>query len=90
MVNGSSELVGHIDVSESGERGFENIGAIDISLVREVITSTMEGGEKAFKDRQDNMVTETNLTNDGLLTLVVPINEFQINHFEVIEMKVNK
>ena len=53
VVNGSSELVGHIDVNESGERGFENTGAIDISSVREVITSTMEGGEKAFKDRQD-------------------------------------
>ena len=53
VVNGSSELVGHIDVSESGERGFENIGAIDNFSVREVIASTMEGGEKAFKDRQN-------------------------------------
>ena len=53
VVNGSSELVGNIGVGERGERNFEHTGAIDLPSVREVITSTMEGGEKAFKDRQE-------------------------------------
>ena len=53
VVNGSAELVGHLDVNEQGERQFECIGAIDRPAVCSVITSTMEGGEKAFKDRQD-------------------------------------
>lgn len=53
VVNGSSELVGHLDVKESGERHFDCSGAIDEPSVCEIITSTMEGGEKAFKDRQD-------------------------------------
>jgi len=53
VVNGSSELVGHLDVKENGERQFECAGAIDQPSVCKVITSTMEGGEKAFKDRQD-------------------------------------
>ena len=38
---------------QNGERSFEKTGAIDAQSVREVITSTMEGGEKAFRDRQD-------------------------------------
>lgn len=53
VVNGSAELVGYLDLKETGEREFACTGAIDIPEVREVITSTMEGGEKAFKDRQD-------------------------------------
>ncbi len=53
VVNGSSELVGHLEVSEAGERKFECSGAIDDPSVCLLITSTMEGGEKAFKDRQD-------------------------------------
>jgi type III restriction enzyme len=52
VVNGSSELVGHLDVKTSGEREFECEGAIDKPEMCKVITSTMEGGEKAFKDRQ--------------------------------------
>ncbi len=52
VVNGSSELVGHLDVKDSGERQFECAGAIDTPSICKVITSTMEGGEKAFKDRQ--------------------------------------
>ena len=53
VVNGSAELVGHLDLKESGIREFAYAGAIDEPAVCEVITSTMEGGEKAFKDRQD-------------------------------------
>jgi type III restriction enzyme len=53
VVNGSSELVGHLDVKDTGERQFECAGAIDQPTICKVITSTMEGGEKAFKDRQD-------------------------------------
>ena len=53
VVNGSAELVGHLDIKESGDREFEYTGAIDKPEVCNVITSTMEGGEKAFKDRQD-------------------------------------
>ena len=53
VVNGSAELVGHLDVNSSGKRLFKCTGAIDRPEVCNVITSTMEGGEKAFKDRQD-------------------------------------
>lgn len=53
VVNGSAELVGHLDLNESGDREFTCAGAIDKPEVCKVITSTMEGGEKAFKDRQD-------------------------------------
>lgn len=53
VVNGSSELVGYLDIKASGERQFECAGAIDEPAICKVITSTMEGGEKAFKDRQD-------------------------------------
>jgi type III restriction enzyme len=53
VVNGSSELVGHLDVKDDGERHFECSGAIDKPSICKVITSTMEGGEKAFKDRQN-------------------------------------
>lgn len=53
VVNGSSELVGYLDVKDSGERQFECAGAIDTPAICKVITSTMEGGEKAFRDRQD-------------------------------------
>ena len=53
VVNGSAELVGHLRLKATGDREFANIGAIDEPAVCEVITSTMEGGERAFKDRQD-------------------------------------
>lgn len=53
VVNGSSELVGYLDVKETGERQFECAGAIDTPSICKVITSTMEGGERAFKDRHD-------------------------------------
>ena len=53
VVNGSAEFVGHLDLKESGDRQFTCTGAIDNPEVCKVITSTMEGGEKAFKDRQD-------------------------------------
>ncbi len=52
VVNGSSEFVGYLDVEQDGSRQFGCSGAIDSQKIREVITSTMEGGEKAFKDRQ--------------------------------------
>ncbi|MBY4611610.1 AAA family ATPase [Rhizobium sp. 9T] len=53
VVNGSSELVGHLDVDGQGERYFECTGAIETPSICSVITSTMEGGERAFKDRLD-------------------------------------
>jgi type III restriction enzyme len=53
VVNGSSELVGYLDVKDTGDRQFECAGAIDKPLMCQVIASTMEGGEKAFKDRQN-------------------------------------
>ena len=53
VVNGSAELVGHLDLKQNGVRQFAYTGAIDKPEVCKVITSTMEGGEKAFKDRQD-------------------------------------
>jgi chromosome segregation protein len=53
VVNGSSELVGHLDVDSLGDRHFECAGAIESPQICNVITSTMEGGEKAFKDRLD-------------------------------------
>ncbi len=53
VLNGSAELVGQLDLNESGGREFAHTGAIDEPEVCKVIASTMEGGEKAFKDRQD-------------------------------------
>lgn len=53
VVNGSSELVVSLAVDTQGARGVEVSGAIDTHAVRQVITRTMEGGEKAFKDRLD-------------------------------------
>ena len=53
VVNGSSELVAHLDIDESGGRKIACAGAIDKPAICDVITATMEGGEKAFKDRQD-------------------------------------
>ena len=52
-MNGSAELIGHLDIKESGDREFAYTGAIDEPEVCNVVISTMEGGEKAFKDRQD-------------------------------------
>jgi len=53
VVNGSSELVTHLDIDNSGERKVACAGAIDKREICEVITATMEGGEKAFKDRRN-------------------------------------
>ncbi len=43
----------YLDAKDSGERQFACAGAIDDTSICKVITSTMEGGEKVFKDRQD-------------------------------------
>lgn len=53
VVNGSSELVVHLDINDSGDRTIACAGAIDKPEICGVITATMEGGEKAFKDRQN-------------------------------------
>lgn len=53
VVNGSSELVAHLQPNESGYREVEQSGAIDDNAIRLLITTTMEGGQKAFKDRLD-------------------------------------
>lgn len=53
VVNGSSELVISLAVNEVGKRHIDIAGAIDGDVVRGVITRTMEGGERAFRDRLD-------------------------------------
>lgn len=53
VVNGSSELVAHLDIGHNGQRKVACAGAIDKPGICTTITATMEGGEKAFKDRQD-------------------------------------
>jgi chromosome segregation protein len=53
VVNGSSELVAYMDLADNGARKVMQQGAIDTQVICSVITETMEGGEKAFKDRYD-------------------------------------
>lgn len=53
VVNGSSELVIGMDVTPDAKREIACHGAIDRSDVCLKITETMEGGEKAFRDRKD-------------------------------------
>jgi type III restriction enzyme len=53
VVNGSAELVGHLEVKSDGKRKFDCAGAIDEPQTCKLITETMEGGEKAFRDRKD-------------------------------------
>jgi type III restriction enzyme len=53
VVNGSSELVVGMDVTTDAKRAIACHGAIDRTDVCGVITETMEGGEKAFRDRKD-------------------------------------
>ena len=53
VVNGAAEMVAHLDVGAEGERLLAQSGAIDSPEVCNVITATMEGGERAFRDRQD-------------------------------------
>ncbi len=56
VVNGDAELVICCDYRESGSqtRGIIKAeGAIDFKVIREEITSVMEGGEKAFKLRKN-------------------------------------
>lgn len=53
VVNGSSELVVGMDVTSDAKRAVACHGAIDRTDVCAKITETMEGGEKAFRDRKD-------------------------------------
>jgi chromosome segregation protein len=53
VVNGSSELVVGMDVTPDAKRAVACCGAIDQNAVCLKITETMEGGEKAFRDRKD-------------------------------------
>lgn len=56
VVNGDAELVICCDYRESGNQTRGKIkaeGAIDFKVVRDEITSVMEGGEKAFRLRKD-------------------------------------
>ena len=52
VVNGSSELVSHLEVGTDGMRTHACVGAIDLPEVCQTITATMEGGKQAFRDRQ--------------------------------------
>ncbi len=56
VVNGDAELVVCCDYREAGNQTRGTIkaeGAIDYKIVRDEITSVMEGGEKAFRLRKD-------------------------------------
>jgi type III restriction enzyme len=53
VVNGSSELVLGLDVSENGKRDVACGGAIDSAVVCDKITEIMEGGPQAFRDRKE-------------------------------------
>lgn len=53
VVNGSSELVAAMDLADDGKRANRCCGAIDHAEVCAKITETMEGGEKAFRDRKN-------------------------------------
>ena len=53
VVNGASELVAYVGINANGERRFEDVGAIDEPDICNHITTTMEGGEKAFRDRKE-------------------------------------
>lgn len=53
VVNGSSELVLGLDVTEDAMRGVTCGGAIDSSVVCDKITEIMEGGPQAFRDRKE-------------------------------------
>ena len=55
VVNGDAELVICCDYRKAGEQSGGQIkleGSIDMPVVRAEITSVMEGGEKAFRMRQ--------------------------------------
>lgn len=51
VVNGSPELVCCVESSTGGKRCLAEKGTIDDKNIRNIITATIEGGEKAFKDR---------------------------------------
>ncbi|WP_068420241.1 AAA family ATPase [Labrenzia sp. OB1] len=53
VVNGSSELVLGLDVSENAKRDVACGGAIDTKQVCDKITEIMEGGPQAFRDRKE-------------------------------------
>ncbi|MDA5555144.1 AAA family ATPase [Shimia sp. MMG029] len=53
VVNGSSELVLGLDVSENAKRDVTCEGAIDTKEVCDKITEIMEGGPQAFRDRKE-------------------------------------
>ncbi len=52
VVNGAAEFVGVMNNDESGRRILEGTGAIDKEAIRAAITTNMEGGKVAFRDRQ--------------------------------------
>ncbi len=56
VVNGDAELVICCDYRESGNQtrgSLKALGAIDDKIIRDEITSVMEGGEKAFRLRKE-------------------------------------
>ncbi|MBY6138511.1 AAA family ATPase [Leisingera daeponensis] len=53
VVNGSSELVLGLDVSQNAKRDVTCEGAIDTKEVCDKITEIMEGGPQAFRDRKE-------------------------------------
>ena len=55
VVNGDAELVIHCDYESETDRSkgkIANVGSIDIKEIRDVITTIMEGGQKAFDLRK--------------------------------------
>ena len=52
VVNGAAELVGVMNNDEDGRRNLEDAGAIDKEAICVAITTNMEGGKEAFRNRQ--------------------------------------
>ena len=55
VVNGDAELVVHCDYASEGDHSkgdIKHLGAIDVRDIRDVITSVLEGGERAFTLRR--------------------------------------
>jgi len=56
VVNGDADLVVVLGYRQAGDHSLgeiTNAGAIDVQVIRDAITSIMEGGEKAFRLRQE-------------------------------------
>ena len=56
VVNGDAELVVHFGYRNEGDQStgeIKNVGSIDVPEIKKAITTVMEGGDTAFKLRQE-------------------------------------